>query len=118
MRRASKSPPRRTAASSRRLSSTGPGQSISSTSSASPLACRTQTKNLECGGSCAAGADGRPPVVWHAAGPEEGELHQRTYVATSADDGRRFAREKAFANDAGACGCCGVETLIDLVGRL
>ena len=78
----------------------------------------TQTKYLDGGGSVAAGTDGRVHVVWHAAGPEEGEAHRRIYVATSADDGGTFAPEKAFANDGGACGCCGVETLVDTKGRL
>ena len=78
----------------------------------------TQTKNLDGGGSIAAGADGHVFVVWHAAGAEEGEPHRPIYVATSADDGGRFAPEKAFPNDGGACGCCGVETLVDPKGRL
>jgi hypothetical protein len=78
----------------------------------------TQTKYLDGGGSVAAGADGRVHVVWHAAGAEEGEAHRRIYVATSTDDGRRFAPERAFATDEGACGCCGVETLVDAKGRL
>ena len=78
----------------------------------------THTKNLDGGGSVAAGTDGRVHVVWHAAGLEEGEPHRPIYIATSSDDGGRFAAEKAFANDGGACGCCGVETLVDAKGRL
>jgi hypothetical protein len=77
-----------------------------------------QTKNLDGGGSVAAGTDGRVYVVWHAAGTEEGEPHRPIYVSTSTDDGGRFAPEKAFANDGGACGCCGVETLVDARDRL
>ena len=78
----------------------------------------TQTKYLDGGGSVAAGADGRVYIVWHAAGEQEGEPHRRIYVATSGDDGGRFNRERAFGDDAGACGCCGVETLVDARDRL
>ena len=78
----------------------------------------TQTKYLDGGGSVAAGADGRVHVVWHAAGAEEGETHRRIYVATSTNDGARFAPERTFTTDEGACGCCGAETLVDAKGRL
>ena len=61
-------------------------------------------------------ANGQVHVVWHAAGLEDGEPNRRIYVATSADDGARFAPEKAFAIEGGACGCCGVETLVDAEG--
>lgn len=81
-------------------------------------AISSQTKNLDGGGSIAADRSGQVHVVWHAAGLEEGEPHRRIYVATSVDDGARFAPEKAFANDGGACGCCGLETLVDTRGRL
>jgi hypothetical protein len=77
-----------------------------------------QTKNLDGGGSVAADRSGRVYVVWHAAGSEEGETHRRIYVAASADHGGRFEPEQAFANDGGACGCCGLETLTDSRGRL
>jgi hypothetical protein len=78
----------------------------------------TQTKNLDGGGSVAADRSGQVYVVWHAAGVEEGEPHRRIYVSASADDGARFGPERAFANEGGACGCCGVETLADSRGRL
>jgi hypothetical protein len=78
----------------------------------------SQTKHLDGGGSVAADRSGRVYVVWHAAGVEEGETHRRIYVAASTDEGERFEREKAFANDGGACGCCGLETLADSRGRL
>jgi hypothetical protein len=78
----------------------------------------SQTKYLDGGGSVAADRSGRVYVVWHAAGVEEGEPHRRLYVAASADDGARFGPEQAFANEGGACGCCGVETLSDSRGRL
>jgi hypothetical protein len=78
----------------------------------------TQTKHLDGGGSVAAGRTGQVHVVWHAAGLEEGEPNRRIYVATSSDDGGRFAPEKAFAIEGGACGCCGAETLVDGKARL
>ncbi len=78
----------------------------------------SQTKNLDGGGSVAADASGRVYVAWHAAGTVEGEPHRPIYVATSTDDGARFGPEKGFANEGGACGCCGVETLVDSRGRL
>jgi hypothetical protein len=84
----------------------------------SQRAIGTQTKHLDGGGSVAADRTGRVYVVWHAAGIEDGETHRRIYVASSADDGGRFAPEKAFVNDGGACGCCGLETLADSRGRL
>jgi hypothetical protein len=77
-----------------------------------------QTKDLDGGGSIAADRTGQVSVVWHAAGPEDGEPHRRIYVAASADDGARFAPERAFAVEGGACGCCGVEALADSAGRL
>jgi hypothetical protein len=78
----------------------------------------SQTKHLDGGGSVAADRSGRIHVVWHAAGVEEGEPQRRIYVASSADDGARFGPEKAYANEGGACGCCGLETLADARGRL
>jgi hypothetical protein len=77
-----------------------------------------QTKHLDGGGSVAADQTGRVHVVWHADGTEDGEPHRRIYVATSMDDGARFAPEKPFALEGGACGCCGVEALADAPGRL
>lgn len=78
----------------------------------------SRTMHLDGGGSVAADRSGRVHVVWHAAGVEDGEPHRQIYVATSTDDGARFAPEKGFANEGGACGCCGVETLVDARGRL
>lgn len=77
-----------------------------------------QTKHLDGGGSVAADRNGRVHLVWHAAGVDEGEPNRRIYVATSADDGGRFAAEKAFTMEGGACGCCGLETLVDSKARL
>ena len=50
-----------------------------------------QTRHLDGGGSVAADRSGSVHVVWHAAGTEDGEPHGRIYVATSSDDGARFA---------------------------
>ena len=77
-----------------------------------------RTKNLDGGGSVAADPNGHVYVVWHAAGIQEGEPHRTIYVSASADDGARFAPERAFANQGGACGCCGIATLVDARGRL
>jgi len=78
----------------------------------------TQTRHLDGGGSVAADVRGNVYVVWHAAGGIDGESNRRIYVASSADDGARFARETPFANAAGLCGCCQLETLIDGGGQL
>lgn len=78
----------------------------------------SQTTHLDGGGSVAADPGGRVYVAWHAAGLEEGEPHRRIYVAASTNDGARFDAERAFANEGGACGCCGLETLADSRGRL
>lgn len=78
----------------------------------------SRTRHLDGGGSIAADRGGRVYVVWHAAGLEDGEPNRPIYVATSTDDGARFAAEKAYANEGGACGCCGVETQVDARGRL
>ena len=89
-----------------------PGHSsLSAPSAAGP-------KNLDGGGSVAADPNGHVYVVWHAAGIQEGEPHRTIYVSASADDGARFAPERAFANQGGACGCCGIATLVDARGRL
>jgi hypothetical protein len=77
-----------------------------------------QTRHLDGGGSVAADRRGQVHVVWHAAGVEDGEPLRRIYVATSADDGGRFALEKAFTIEGGACGCCGIDTIADSAGRL
>jgi len=77
-----------------------------------------QTRYLDGGGSIAADRTGQVHVIWHADGTQDGEPHRRIYVATSRDDGARFAPERALAIEGGACGCCGVESLADSAGRL
>lgn len=75
-------------------------------------------RHLDGGGSVAADAGGKVHVVWHAAGAVDGETSRRIYVATSSDDGAGFSRETPFADTAGLCGCCGLETLVDDRGGL
>src|SRR5205823_5399859 len=49
----------------------------------------------------------------------KGEQDRRAWVSASADDGASFAAERsASAADAGACGCCGTEGLVDRRGTL
>ena len=78
----------------------------------------THTKNLDGGGTVAADSAGHVYVVWHAAGSDAGEDHRVILVAASHDDGARFEAERVFANDGGACGCCGASALVDRAGRL
>ena len=78
----------------------------------------SQTRHLDGGGSVAADTRGNVYVVWHAAGAIDGEPNRRVYVASSADDGARFSKETAFADAAGLCGCCQLETLVDRGGQL
>ena len=78
----------------------------------------SHTKYLDGGGSVAADPSGRVFVVWHAAGIEDGEPHRRLYVAMSQNDGRTFGPDEAYGVEGGACGCCGIESLVDTHGRL
>jgi hypothetical protein len=69
---------------------------------------------LDGGGTVAADGRGRVYVAWHANGKQEGEAHRRVWVARSEDEGRSFAPEAdAFAEETGACGCCGMRALAD-----
>lgn len=79
----------------------------------------TWAHGLDGGSAVAAGNGSRVVVAWHARGAQPGEEHRTVYVATSDDEGRRFAREKR-AHDvaAGACACCGMRALIDRTGTL
>lgn len=76
------------------------------------------TRHLDGGGAIAADTRGRVYVTWHAAGLKDGEIDRRIYMARSADDGRRFRDEEAFAPEGGLCGCCQLETLAEPDGRL
>ena len=78
----------------------------------------THTKYLDGGGTVAADGAGHVYVIWHAAGPVEGEMHRQLFVAASTDDGTRFAPDRVLPNAGGACGCCGTAALVDDAGRL
>jgi hypothetical protein len=80
----------------------------------------TSAKELDGGGSVAADNSGDVYVVWHAPEPgAKGEEHRRVWVATSTDDGKTFAPEKAaFDKETGACGCCGLRAFADHKGSV
>lgn len=73
---------------------------------------------LDGGGAIAADDRGRVTVAWHAGGPEsKGEGDRRVWMTTSANDGATFPSEVAVSDAAtGACGCCGMDALIDRSG--
>jgi hypothetical protein len=73
---------------------------------------------LDGGGALAADAKGRVLVAWHAGGPEsKGEGDRRVWLTTSTNDGETFAKERAVSDaSTGACGCCGMDALIDRRG--
>jgi hypothetical protein len=74
---------------------------------------------LDGGGSVAADKEGDVYVAWHGAGEQKGEEHRRVWLARSTDDGKTFAREgPAFAEETGACGCCGMRAFVDPRGAL
>jgi len=74
---------------------------------------------LDGGGSLAADREGNVYVVWHGAGDRKGEEHRRVWLARSTDDGKTFAPEAAaFAEETGACGCCGMRAFVDPRGAL
>jgi len=74
---------------------------------------------LDGGGSVAADKDGAVYVAWHGAGAQKGEEHRRVWLARSTDDGKTFAQETpAFADETGACGCCGMRAFVGPRGAL
>jgi len=74
---------------------------------------------LDGGGSLAADRVGNVYVAWHGAGNQKGEEHRHVWLARSTDEGKTFAREApAFAEDTGACGCCGMRAFVDPRGAL
>jgi hypothetical protein len=75
---------------------------------------------LDGGGAIAADSRGRIFVAWHAGGPDsKGEGDRRVWLATSTDDGATFGRERAISDaSTGACGCCGMDALIDRRGSI
>ena len=75
---------------------------------------------LDGGGAIAADSKGRVFVAWHAGGPgSKGEGDRRVWLTSSTDQGRTFSRERAVSNvETGACGCCGMDGLVDARGQL
>jgi hypothetical protein len=73
---------------------------------------------LDGGGALAADTKGRVLVAWHAGGPDsKGEGDRRVWLTTSTDDGATFVKERAVSDaSTGACGCCGMDALIDRRG--
>jgi hypothetical protein len=76
---------------------------------------------LDGGGSIAADRSGSVYVAWHGIGQseasgtgKEGEARRRVWVTQSHDDGRSFSPEaKAWSEETGACGCCGMKIFGD-----
>jgi hypothetical protein len=74
---------------------------------------------LDGGGSVAADDRGNVYVAWHGRGDQEGEAYRRVWVTRSSDDGKTFDREtKAFNEETGACGCCGMRAFADREGQV
>jgi hypothetical protein len=79
---------------------------------------------LDGGGSIAADSNGNVYVSWHGIGTseatvagKEGEARRRVWVTKSEDDGKTFSTEKrAWAQETGACGCCGMKIFADRKG--
>jgi hypothetical protein len=81
---------------------------------------------LDGGGSIAADKSGNVYAMWHGIGEseargtgKEGEARRRVWVTKSEDDGERFSTETAaWAQETGACGCCGMKSFIDRNGNV
>ena len=75
---------------------------------------------LDGGGAIAADDRGRVFIAWHAGGPtSKGEGDRRVWLATSTNDGLTFSKEEPVSDPStGACGCCGMDGLIDRDGSL
>jgi hypothetical protein len=75
---------------------------------------------LDGGGSIGADKSGDIYVAWHGVGQseakgtgKEGEARRRVWVTKSTDNGKTFSDEaKAWAQETGACGCCGMKTFV------
>ena len=76
---------------------------------------------LDGGGSLAADGRGNVFVGWHGIGDseakgtgKEGEARRRVWITRSEDEGRSFQTEgKAWGENTGACGCCGMKMFAD-----
>jgi hypothetical protein len=81
---------------------------------------------LDGGGSVASDHDGNVYVAWHGIGESEakgtgkqGEARRRVWITKSADGGRSFMTEaRAWAEETGACGCCGMKLFVDQRGHV
>jgi hypothetical protein len=75
---------------------------------------------LDGGGAVAADRRGRVFVAWHAGGPDsKNETDRLVWVAVSTDEGRTFSRERVASDiSTGACGCCGMDAVVDHSGTL
>lgn len=81
---------------------------------------------LDGGGSIAADSNGNVYVGWHGIGTseakvagKEGEARRCVWVTKSEDDGKTFSTEKrAWAQETGACGCCGMKIFADGKGNV
>ncbi|HZT69375.1 MAG TPA: sialidase family protein [Terriglobia bacterium] len=79
---------------------------------------------LDGGGSIGADVDGDVYVTWHGVAQseakgtgKEGEARRRVWLTRSADNGKTFSEEsKAWAQETGACGCCGMKTFVSQNG--
>jgi hypothetical protein len=81
---------------------------------------------LDGGGSIAADRNGNILVAWHGVGEaeakpagKEGEARRRVWVTRSQNDGQSFEKEaKAWSEETGACGCCGMKLFSDEKGDI
>jgi hypothetical protein len=80
-----------------------------------------QTFGLDGGGTVAADTEGNVFVSWHAleVGSASGEENRKVWLASSADDGKTFTKERTVSPElTGACGCCGMRGFADSKGAL
>lgn len=81
---------------------------------------------LDGGGSIAADKTGNVYVAWHGIGEseakgtgKEGEARRRVWLTKSEDAGKTFSAEaKAWAQETGACGCCGMKVFASRNGEV